>query len=84
MKTTDEMALERGLKIREYPGKWSQAKNLALNYRKDKYEEDTAFALAYRLFLELGGESGKPIDGLLDSEFISGCDGDDLQNELAG
>lgn len=68
MDKTDELAIERGLKIRDYPGKWKQAKDVALRMPKDSYPEDTAFDLSHRLFLELGAESGLPYYGLLNAD----------------
>jgi len=52
----DELALEKGYLIKDYPTKWRQAKNMAIQKDKKDYSEDSAFALACRLFLELGGQ----------------------------
>ena len=71
MQLCDELAIERGLKIREYPGKWKTAKDIALHARKDKYAEESAFELACRNFLELGGEMSANFYGLLNSEIIN-------------
>ena len=69
-KKEDELAIERGLKIRDYPGKWKTAKSLALRTRKDKYPEESAFELACRHFVELGGEMQKPYYDVLNSETL--------------
>jgi hypothetical protein len=63
----DELAIERGLQIREFPGKWKTAKSHALWTRKDKYPEESAFEAACRIFVELGGEMQKPYYDVLNS-----------------
>lgn len=52
----DELAIEKGYLIKDYPSKWKQAKDTAIRMDKSEYSEESAFALACRLFLELGGK----------------------------
>lgn len=66
--TLDNTALEMGLDIINYSGKWKEAKRLAFSTDKRDYQEGelTAFNVACRLFLELGGERVKPsLDNIL-------------------
>ncbi len=67
---TDELAIERGLQIREFPTKWKQAKDMALRMRKDRYAEESAFEWACRVYLELGGESKQPFYDVLNSQVL--------------
>ena len=57
-KLADELAIEKGYLIKEYPSKWKQAKDAAIRMDKSEYGlgEDSAFSVACRLFLELGGK----------------------------
>lgn len=66
----DELAIERGLLIKEYPSKWKQAKSVAIRADKDSYAEGTAFEYACRLFLQLGGKQEGNFYGLLNAESI--------------
>ena len=70
MQLLDQLAIERGLQIREYPGKWDKAKDIALRTRTDKYNEESAFDLACRIFLELGGESKQNYYDILNSDVL--------------
>ena len=66
----DRLAIERGLQIREYPTKWKDAKDIALRTRTDKFPEESAFELACRVFVELGGGMQKPFYDVLNSEVV--------------
>ena len=57
-KLADELAIEKGYLVKEYPSKWKQAKDIAIRMDKSKYGlgEDSAFSVTCRLFLELGGK----------------------------
>ncbi|MDQ3130527.1 MAG: hypothetical protein M3Q99_07180 [Acidobacteriota bacterium] len=70
MHLSDQLAIERGLQIREYHGKWNAAKEIALRTRTDKYAEESAFELACRIFVELGGEMRKPFYDVLNSQVL--------------
>jgi len=72
MQKVDELAIQRGLKIKDYPNKWESAKNLALLVGKHTYKEESAFEAACRMFLELGGESDKGFYDVLEGNFLEG------------
>ena len=70
MHLNDQLAIERGLQIREYHGKWNAAKDIALRTRTDKYPEESAFEAACRIFVELGGESKLNCYDVLNSDCL--------------
>lgn len=67
---SDELAIERGLDIKNYPVKWKQALDIALRADKDSYTEGNAFEYACRCYVELGGQSANNFYGLLNEEII--------------
>lgn len=71
MQEEDLLAIERGLLIKDYPVKWKQAKSQALRADKLSYSEDSAFELACRFFLELGGVMQGNFYGILNSEKLN-------------
>lgn len=70
MRQYEQLAIERGLLIREYHGKWKDAVGIALRARKDEYDEESAFEFACRVYLELGGESRQPFYDVLNSQVL--------------
>ena len=70
MTKTDELAIERGLQIKEFPSKWVDAKDLALLRLKHYHSEESAFELACRFFLELGAETSAGYYDLLEAKYL--------------
>ena len=70
MRQYEHLAIERGLLICEYPGKWKDALDIAIRARKDEYTEESSFEFACRVFVELGGESRQPFYDVLNSDVL--------------
>lgn len=70
MQMTEEVAIQQGLDIRNYGGKWRRAKDMALRAEKDSYPEGSAALYAYRLFMEMGGGNNGGFYGLLNEDTL--------------